>query len=537
VVVVLDPRRVEDIIVFWNLRAMGHDVLPVPADAVDPCLEDCKRFVCERSRDARTPTWPIAQIMAVRQELIPVAEELRSRIPVPPGGNVTLVGGAVLMSEEDLIRSGSLRAGERTVLAEWRDGEVAFNTLTPEFFAGGRNLGTYSWANVVDVSGTLPDGSTVMLPPQIPALDGTLGYRLSAEGVIVICSDIPFVEHLRIPDGAALFRHYAKQLGVKPTLSPAGRLHAKLIEAVGGAAGVDALADEALLRLLDRMAHGAALLDSPEDDDRKPRARGRAVRVASWLETLCKSAGDEQGRRRLRWLIDRGVLELGLTLPCDECGQRSWHALATLRQSVECERCLSAIPFPSDRPPREQDWAYRSRGIFTVENYVQGAYTASLVLRWFSRLLFLPTSWAPGTRLEKEGLEREVDLSLFLGARAGEGEPVHMLCECKSYLKPEPNKESVAEVVRTADNLRQLARWFPAARFTFALLAKELAPAYQEILMRLAVDVPLIVLTGEELFATEARIPSAMGTAEAEPTIRTDLLQQWAVETQRRHLR
>lgn len=525
-----DQTKVEHLILYWNMRAWGHDVLPINAANVAAHEEICLKFVLERSRDGRPALFPQGDIVLADPSLTAVGTELQQSLQsrFPPGGGLTV------RPWRDYFSDGAgyswqwrraISAQGTTCSVDIVDGQVSFATPMPQFASpGGR--GSWTWANVVKISGRLDDGSSFMLPPQVPSAEKLLSardVRIGTEGIVVACSDFP-QSSLAVPDGTKLFLHFATSRDHSPQISGAGRLQRKLAHVVGGPSGMDRLANAVLLQRLDAIAGGFGL---PEDSQAMGQTR-RSVGVGRFRQELAQALkSDDEAGRTIEWLLQRGALAFGVNLRCEECGQQSWHPLKRLDDSVECERCLTRFGFPRKRPLREDAWAYRTRGIFTVENCLQGAYCSGLVSRWFAGLLWRDTSWAPACELHLEGRKVEIDLSIFVESSLGR-QPRHVLVECKSFGKGPREGNDLA---REEDDLRFLARAYPEAVLAFATMAPEIDEPRRMMLLRLSKASPVLVLTGTELFASEARLPQT-----ADDGARSDVLEAWCLETQRRHL-
>ena len=146
---------------------------------------------------------------------------------------------------------------------------------------------------------------------------------------------------------------------------------------------------------------------------------------------------------------------------------------------------------------------------------------------WFSHSLGRAVAWCPGLECERDGTTVEIDLGLFVGPWIAGGVSHSVIVECKSFIHPQGEEEAVSSI----DRLRSLVPYFPTSRFLFATLARELSHPIRTRLRALSDEIPLVVLTGRELFDREHQ--SAPGGT---PPANEDTLLAWAAETRRRYL-
>jgi len=301
--------------------------------------------------------------------------------------------------------------------------------------------------------------------------------------------------------------------GIEIQMSSAGNVAYQTIRRLGGLDRLESLSNEELVELFDGMAHGEIQEDSGDGKNRgkKPKTRARTVTRGRLIEALKtgKWGDNAAAERRLAYLLQRGVLRVGLRVKCQHCGQHSWYALDSLAEHLQCERCLETSSFPIHEP-KSAEWHYRVVGPFAVENYAQGSYAVALAIHTLYKLashgLDRNMTWLPGCKLRKDGTELgEADFAAFCGRIGNEHcdrKPVLVLGECKSY-----NLFKKNDIVK----MTALAQMFPGSTIAFCTLRRELTSEEKRRIALLAKkgrktlrgDMwrnPVLVLTGTELF-------------------------------------
>lgn len=481
----MDATQPRDLVDYWNLRALGWRILPVPRQWSDHLAAPCRRFVESNDVPYRANPELRQSTTLLKSRSVPkdVWEAFAAGIRGPERRALTLQEWYPRIWDEWTRNQGhvtrchvSADEGESAGSIE-EDRRVAFATLSPRFAERYGGTGAPRWVNVVQVKDYRRGSEMgVVLPPGLRNLDRLLetvhreATSAASEGIVTRCEYHNWREDWRLPDHLTVFRTWLSSRGLSADLSDKGRITLELVRSLGGLTGVATLANVEILKLLDKMAHG--LVESPgigdDDDSGKPPVRGRMVPRRAWLDLLRRINGDdgERAKGQLELLTRRGVLRVGLRLKCSVCAQANWYATEEIADELRCERCLRTFAFPAADPPVEA-WNYRTQGPFSMENYAQGGYAVALALRFLTTSLHAQATWVPNLEMrDKAGTRLEVDCALWWKGRMfSGGEPTLILGECKSFGPFE------AKDVRRA---KALAERFPGATLVFATLRTEL---------------------------------------------------------------
>ncbi len=535
---IVDPKRPADVLDFWNLRALGWRVLPLPIGWEEAADRGVRQVIDHIARMSANPAiygaglMPAQSLPKARFETV-VARFASSqarphwhpRIWDDWGRHADHVGRPEIRAGET---RGEVFLGDRHKMIELPVPDIA------RHFERAYGDPTPTWATAIVLKSYTPSDLATAFPDDLRDLSqlfrapmGLVG--LSREGIILETPAGRAFDLLEFPIGSEVFASWAKQHGFDYTESGAGRLLRQIIRGLGGLWGASLVRYVALLDALNKLAHREWEEERPaQEGDSKPRTKVRSGTIS--YERLLGVLGplhardeappttpaerETQKRRQERWirnhidaLVRKDVLRIGVLLQCPHCQQRTWYPLDGLKASLECERCLQHYPFPVGAP-REGAWHYRPAGPFAVETYAQGAYGVLLALRYIITMEHPDgASWSTSFELKRGNDEPlEVDFGVFIRPdRMGGGETRLILGECKSgdcKFGPKDYKRA-----------RKLLKAFPGAAFFFCTTRAELTPAEKKAIGRIARSGrkeiipdrpinPVVVLTRTELEAT-----------------------------------
>lgn len=513
----IDESSPIDIIEFWNFRALGWRVKPLPRSWAPELKEECEKFLRESyypypppSNAAQHGSFLCSKSCSV-DELRQYAGTLKREAHDP---FVTVDHRFPRLWEEwgrnaDHARRQEITCSSETVTATEFGERVSVPTILPSFIEETAHLPDHVCVNVVE---SLPGAAEVM-PLRIPEFQKALlefdESRVwpGREGIITVRGLFGRTNIWKIPSPLAVFNAWLARYGLKAELSSSGRIADQVIQSLGGLRGTQILANEELLRLLNKMAHGDVEIEvDPDDPKRKRLVRAYAVPRPQMLEVLSRSRGSaEIGNNLLTSLVHLKIVVMGLRLQCPECRQTTWYRLSDLDATLRCERCLQNFDFPAADPPRDV-WAYRANGPFAIENFAQGAYCVALTLHFINEQMTDGMSWIPSVSLtDATGNELEADFVGFLRPSVFSeiAEPFVIFGECKMF-----------DRFRTKDinRMDQLGKRFPGAVLCFATLNEELSVEEKRAITKVArrgrqklrtgqQTNPVLVLTKAELLA------------------------------------
>lgn len=527
VLFLMDPQSWLDVVDFWNLRAMGFRVRPVPL----PWQDDLTEASVALAQRVHVPLRRNPQVMRRLKVLVsrstqaadwsPTIDSLRD---LAPGEWVVNESYPAIWSARphrwvaDPAPRLELVCEDRTVESVATDGRFTVPAAAPPFFED-EPFPDASWVNRLRLR-TYAGGPEVAGPlPEMP--NARRLFSATGEPVWTTVSGIQLVvrwpnwtHHFALPNANVVFQEWLDRKSYRAVISPPGHLANKLVHRMGGKWGVGVLAQRPLIELFARMSRGGIETESLVDGEVPTTAQTAAVSGPELLEVLRPSEeqdrerGKARAKRTLERLTEQGVLELGLRLPCPECQHHSWFALGQLDTALECPRCVTEFPFPLADPPSGGSWRYRLVGPFAVAGLAHGAYTVALSLRFLTAEMRGSVTWIPSVVLKRQGRrDAEADFAGFYAPEHSRSpEVVPFFGECKS-LSGRFERKDVAR-------MEELARDFPEAVLLFCTLRDHLSKEERRRIRGLCSRVDaqwrgrgaagrVVVLTGYELFGAD----------------------------------
>ncbi len=515
-----DATKPQDIVDFWNLRALGGAVLGVPKQLQsDPTLRDIAlRFL----RANRRP-WPhnpavfdFASIIRSRnctmEEMQAFATSL-SINPDPVAGPHDSYYGLQhwyprIWDEWARYKDGAIP--DDIYASDKREYEVneltstpaRIKTVLPKFAHDYGYHDAPRCANDINFSLYGSDAYTADILPEpageqvIQAVGGMAslpGQWRIGRGALVRLVGHESSESVRIPVAEDVMFAWLSDLGWTPTLSTPGILAKRVFRQLEGQLFV--LRNERFLGLLEHMNGGKVQRDGSPVAENAIRPDLERDLPIGYVKECVGGSYDN--------LVSKGVFRLGNKLQCPDCLRRSWFTVTALGDSFTCPKCLAT--FPAIGSLTEGKWTFKTSGPFSVADYAEGAYAVLLAVEFFARrgmhsLRTTPVLSFKGAAPQKEAIEADFAL-LWQETLYGEKTDGIIVGECKTY--GEFKDKDLAR-------MRYLAKTFPGAILVFSTLRKSLnateiaeiaaiAKAGREHWKADRPINPVLILTGTEL--------------------------------------
>ena len=310
---ILDAHNSEDLINFWNLRAVHQHVLAVPIQWIKELSPLCKEimrtghtlmFSDSISKNDKEGIYKNHLCIDEQYVYIP-------QIWYPP-----------IWSEsseiEDRTAYATLEADKKNmdIQTDGDNPQIRFDPLFPEFASEYGNR--FRVANVV----RLTDWShrnqiATVFPcnyknPTLPSFGVRRKHLLpTTEGFIIFPEYRDTSELWHSVDGTTAFNQWFNANKVPATLSDAGRTTQQIIETLGGCWEISCLANKEVIEFLNKIS-------------KRP---------------VTKTANHQTFRNKLgKWIletvVERKAAELGLNLKCSKCDEWSWYSIKQLDYSL-----------------------------------------------------------------------------------------------------------------------------------------------------------------------------------------------------------
>ncbi len=509
----LDATKSLDIIDYWNLRAVGWGVLPVPKQAA-PFTEvrdhlaasiNANYFALRHNPRIFHNTTVLKSRCTSQDEVRGLVDALGiKREPSPAQPRVVLQPWYPRMWDEwarnkDGVGGCDLDAGTVDYDFPTAEEDVTFRTNDPKVASRFGGHGQPRFANEVSARAygskelfaeVIPEGGQALARAIGPL--GVDDWRFSTRGMVYLATHTKWRIHFSAPKADELMVQWFRDKGWEVRLSPNGLIAHQMLRRLGGVWGVDRLADKGLLDLLREMAGGK---DKSERD-----FHGRVKRIANE-----RSPFPGATERLLRFMLENGVVRLGLSLRCPICTQHSWYSVSEADYELQCPKCLETFGIPC-HSPADLAWSYKTHGPFALPRSAYGAYSVLLTLRFFSETMRGASTPLLSFEARRSAKTIEADLCLlFQESVFGEVSTETVFAECKSdncFGRPD------------VERMRYMAEQFPGATLAFATLRETLTEGEKRLLRPLVNRGrrywkherpynPVLILTGTELLTRE----------------------------------
>jgi hypothetical protein len=517
---ILDANSPRDMIDYWNRRAAGGNIVPIPIQWITSLSALCKQIITDSYGPLPNNNHGVmtrASVSYSSSIAEPYASEAHKHLLVDVDGAMSQTAHSSLFwrprpgRQFDQTRPiVTARKREFDLPLDKDQRSIRFESLSPEY--ADRYGCKDRWANVVKLS-TWSDGDQLATTfpiayrdPKFPHFGiGGDDLLTTSEGLVTFPHYIDAPHYWNLQDGSEAIGSWLDTNGISASLSDAGRSTQQVIRTLGGFRGVSSIAASGIVKLLNEIAR-RPLLKSMQDQEFKNR-----------ITKAAKEDGDIWRGREFESLVNHRAVELGAEVRCTKCSGWSWFSLAQIDSLLTCQACLQAFPFPVIDPSSSahSKWAYRVIGPFAQPDYARGGYAAALALRFFSVAIGgfgdSGLTWSAGQELTLSPSRKvEADMIAWYQRKRvlGLDQPIDIVFgEAKSFGREAFQNEDI-------ENLKTLAIRFPGAILVCATMkqASEFSESELLRLRRLALwgreymprtwksRAPLIILTGNELF-------------------------------------
>jgi hypothetical protein len=469
-VFLMDHTNALDLIDFWNLRALGWHVLPIPLKLAG--LADTQQYArafIERHRAANNTLQALTDPVILKGRSIPPSdfEAFVNSIPRAAGQSLTVQAWYPPMWDEFTRRGGrltccGLAAGKSETQVSEESGFIRVKALAPDFMASNLGHGP-RYANDIRISlfGRREFGAEVM-PPYDKSVARLIGiglmtdWRVGPGGLTFLGRYADETMQLNQPSPQDVISTVLAERGWQGfEISSSGNVAYQMMKHLGGPRRIGWLQNLQLIKFLESLAAGR---DTAEEEKVRKVIHAKLKGIAGTAKTvqlrdayrivreeLGKLSGmpfqtsdvkervffDNMNRiakssrpfpLNVHMLVENctaaKIFNLGIRVQCAVCEQRSWYALEAIEAELHCPICLSAFSMPVHNPRSEIKWSYKSLGPFALPKQGFGAYSVLL------SVLFLSTYQHPATtpvlsfRATKKGKELEADFMMFYRAAA-----------------------------------------------------------------------------------------------------------------------
>ncbi len=505
----LKKNRLNDLINFWNLRALGWNIIAIPISEIknDYFQDRIKRFLASQNYQSQG-----LQIITYLNSVDLSHEEKENSFKILE--NIA----------EDLGQKGMKFAHqrwfprfweERSILeadkaicenyqvdysyesVEYNEDFIQFKAKPLPFkFRKNSNSRFYYKSNLsfnyfdeyANKAG-LVYGIDSMDWIRLTHSFGSDKWKLSKNGLSYFVHDADHNIGFQIPKALEFFKLYFAKRNSNLKQTANGQLANQVLKNIGGIRGSYFLKDLNSLKILDLFENGNII---------------SYVEILGKIKQYLNIKTNEDSQYYLKQLISNRIIEFGAKIQCSVCNQRTFYLPNQLKVELPCSICRNNFDLPTNNP-KEITWSYRGIGPFSRNNKVGGLMCVFLTLRLFSQEFARISgnmSSLIGFELERKNTNlKEVDLAALLEERFDVSIPPDLfLCECKTF-KDFNSKD--------AERMIELGEEFPNSILTFATLKEKLSESEKKEIKKVVLHFqkgvgnrpinPVLILTSKEL--------------------------------------
>ena len=506
---VCDAKSTLDIIDYWNLRAAGYYIIPIPIQAkeVESVKESAKKFIEEnygpyKHNPNHYHSTTIQKSRSLNEDVVTdFLNSLKIEKETKRNGSKYILrwwyprlweSWARDNTDENIVFPYSHEV-ERQIAKDVTT--LEFRSEDPKISLSQRLTGFAKFANEFSfhffsskepMASVFPEGSR--------KLSSAIGHihfrewRFSKAGPTFLAQNKKDLIFIELPTAESVMTEWFRERGWKVELSGPGRIAKQLIQQLGGNWGISLLAHEGIIKLFDK-------LQSEKGSTRQA--------VIGYLNKIKKEDKVPFGADYfLERLLEVQALRLGAKIQCPVCTRYNWVELDKLDYVLHCRFCLSEYDAPV-KSPKDISWTYRTHGPFTLTS-AQGAFTVLLTLNFLEGSHQREITPLFSYKAENENTLIEADLSCLYRTSTWRDSQTYVIhAECKST-----NRFERVDINR----MRVLRDSFLGSTLIFATLNRTLNSQEIEALSSFVLTErrkefrgkpysPIIVLTGNELFS------------------------------------
>lgn len=509
IVFYLDPTDFIDVIDFWNLRAAGRAVLPIPESLKDNVeLQSIAQKYIEHSQGVHRYNSAIKY----RANIIPSSSKTMDDIK-------KFVDSLKLKKDEDGSNPVLMQHWYPRIWDDWARGkdsidphDVYFDTETdldikddqgkvtlpiskPEaiedFYLGNPKIAneiTFSVYSGIDkYAEVFPKSYGKEVARSLDAVAGFGDWRIGRNGLVQLIDSFRS-STWELPLAENIFSSWLADNDLVYEVSTAGRLAKELYKQIKG--WTHGFANKELLDLFESMA-------------RSIDGEGRDKPIGFVKSKVKEITGSE---KRMEKYLEMNLFSIGVNTKCPNCQRSSWFEVEKLRKDMACPKCLSS--FKAIDSLGDSNWSFKTVGPLSVPHHADGAISVIFAINFFSSRTMHSVETTPvySFNAHRKGSKRKMEADFaFLWRESAWGEVAEGLAFGESKTFNEFKS-------RDFQRMRSIAKAFPGSVLIFSTLRNDLTDFEVKELKKLTKSGnkywksdrplnPVLILTGNELMS------------------------------------
>lgn len=272
-------------------------------------------------------------------------------------------------------------------------------------------------------------------------------WRISKSGLNYFVGDKKERVWFNIPEALMFFKKYFAKFSYTVKETPNGKLANEVLKNIGGIYKTHFLSNASMLKILELFEGG------------------RVINFQHLLGEIKRNFGNKYAENEIAMLLENKIIEMGASLKCKVCNQSTFFLPNELNLEITCSICRNKYKLPTHKPS-EIEWSYRGIGPFSKNNKVGGIISVYLCLRLlkeeFGGISNSISSLIGFELLKKEENTLEVDLVALIKEKYDDELPPNLFfCECKTYKR-------FTKI--DFERMKKLGNEFPNSILTFSTL-------------------------------------------------------------------
>ena len=509
----LRSDRLQDIQNFWNLRAAGWQVVPLPiGQSEQPVLKSMVQKFTEWESGKHMGDHTMVSLLiafglgkeavdAAWANVLPDTSHIKKQVMFSFQGWFPRYWASYRIQDADMIKSHIPYFESNYEHYEPEEGRLEFHPPGVPFI-GKSNLSRESaYKTILDLS-ISDDHSTYaevlygIDSRQLRTLTGAMDFRtwrLSNAGIHRLVHDADDKIWITLPPALAFFSFYFANKGFQLKETANSKLAKEVLKNIGGLMYGKFFLQPAPLKIIELFEGGKEIT---------------YAQLAAEIKKQLGIHNNEEVKHFIERMLEHRIVEMGSIIQCAVCEQHGFYLPLNIREDINCPVCRNRFPLPMS-DPNSIVWAYRGIGPFTRTNKADGVMAVFATLAFFHREfadISGKISSLFGFELGRKNTAepaKEVDLALLLRNKYDDDRtPDLLFCECKTYKR---------FTEKDMDRMKQLGQQFPHAILVFATLNNELeeneramianiTKHFQQGLGERPVN-PVLILTGSEVLS------------------------------------
>ncbi|MBP9849021.1 MAG: hypothetical protein KBC58_06250 [Flavobacterium sp.] len=504
----LKTNEIDDLINFWNLRALGCNVIPISIDDINhPYFTDLIKRFC-LSKNEISLDFNIVNYLAnnidqdTKEKISNLINEIKLLIPKIQFAHQSWLPRfweETRILEYDKVLCCSYIANSEYEQIESKENLIEFDVIKLPLEINKRKfknklskviLDFNYFDNELEYAETIYGIDSKDWISLVYSFDGNK-WNISKNGIEYFLNSSKEKIYFYIPKSFDFFSKYFKKNNYNIFETPNGRLAKEVFINLGGIIGLNLFSHKITHKAIELFENGKTINYSFLVGELKKNLKNKRIDYKFIIKKL----------------LDNKIIEFGSRIKCSVCNQTSFYLLKELNNSIDCSICRNNFELEL-YTPSSIEWAYRGIGPFSKNNKVGGILSVFLTIKLFNREFGDSDGKITSLmefEIKKDGITNEIDLAVLLKSKYGEDLPPDLIiCECKT------NKKLT---IKDIDRLKKIGIDFPNSILVFCTLNETIDEEEKNLLIELVnffrkgfgsrPKNPILILTANELIPEE----------------------------------